>query len=317
MAKKTRKQTHISNPHDRFFKAAFSMSSVVKGYLNYLFLPTITARLNLDLLRLDTNSYISHKLKPYYSDIVWRCQLLSGQWIQIAFLFEHKSYKPNRPHLQILRYMLEAWEQQPEVEKQLIPIIPIIVYHGAEKWHKETFEDYFGALDTDLQSFIPEFDYWLTNLQDYPDEMIMSFNAIFLQKALLAFKHYNDEKYIRERFVEWLLVGYKDMNEEEVLRFIQFFNVYLYQISGEITDEEIDTQIAQLDDNIKQTDMTIIDKIMNKGIEKGIVKGVEKGKKLAVYDAWLKSKDLELLSNLFSLSPNDIKKVIKEIEKSK
>ncbi len=117
--------------------------------------------------------------------------------------------------------------------------------------------------------------------------------------------------------MEWLLVGYKDMNEEEVLRFIQFFNVYLYQISGEITDEEIDTQIAQLDDNIKQTDMTIIDKIMNKGIEKGIVKGVEKGKKLAVYDAWLKSKDLELLSNLFSLSPNDIKKVIKEIEKSK
>ena len=312
MSKRVKKQTNVNNPHDKFFKAAFSLASVARGYLTYLFSPKITAKLDLDSLVLDSNSYISDKLKPYYSDIVWRCQLFSGKWVQVAFLFEHKSYKPIRPHLQILRYMLETWDKHDDTQKPLMPIIPIVVYHGVEKWEKETFESNFEEIDTDLMPFLPHFDFWLTNLQDYPDEMIKSFNAIFLQKSLLAFKHFSEQIFLKTHFAELLLIGYHGMTEEEALHFIRFFHVYLYQLSGGISDEEINEQIIQLDDTLKLPNMDIIEKILEMATEKGI----EKGKKMAIYDAWLRCKDMDLLANLFGLSSGEIKMVIQEMRKN-
>ena len=61
MSKRVKKQTNVNNPHDKFFKAAFSLASVARGYLTYLFSPQITAKLDLDSLELDSNSYISDK----------------------------------------------------------------------------------------------------------------------------------------------------------------------------------------------------------------------------------------------------------------
>ena len=37
--------------------------------------------------------------------------------------------------------MLETWDNHDDAQKPLMPIIPIVVYHGTEKWEKETFEN--------------------------------------------------------------------------------------------------------------------------------------------------------------------------------
>ena len=42
----------------------------------------------------------------------------------------------------------------------------------------------------------------------------------------------------------------------------------------------------------------------------------EKGKKMAIYDAWLRCKDMDLLANLFGLSSGEIKMVIQEMRKN-
>ena len=58
--------------------------------------------------------------------------------------------------------------------------------------------------------------------------------------------------------------------------------------------------------------MDIIEKILEMATEKGI----EKGKKMAIYDAWLRCKDMDLLANLFGLPSGEIKMVIQEMRKN-
>lgn len=66
--------------------------------------------------------------------------------------------------------------------------------------------------------------------------------------------------------------------------FIRALFVYLYHISGGISEKEITTQIEQVDNNQKKKNMyNFIDDLLERGekrdIEKGIEKGIETGKK--------------------------------------
>ena len=69
------------------------------------------------------------ELKEYLSDVVYRCKY-GEEEIKLSLLFEHKSKPDGIIYLQLLRYLLEAWDQQPDKERGLGIIIPIVVYHG-------------------------------------------------------------------------------------------------------------------------------------------------------------------------------------------
>ncbi|MDD2235434.1 MAG: Rpn family recombination-promoting nuclease/putative transposase, partial [Desulfitobacteriaceae bacterium] len=53
------------------------------------------------------------------------------------FLFEHKSYQSPLTALQLLKFMIAIWELKTNKEKQkkLPIIIPLIVYHGENRWN--------------------------------------------------------------------------------------------------------------------------------------------------------------------------------------
>ena len=151
-----------NNPHDKLFKATFSEKDVVIDFINNFLPPPIQEKINLSSLSLQANSYISPSLTEFYSDVVYSAYFGEGE-IQICLLFEHKSYLSNHPHLQILRYMVEAWFQMISQKENLKPIIPIIVYHGKEKWVYQSFESLFDKLDPTLRPFLPTFDYLFQN----------------------------------------------------------------------------------------------------------------------------------------------------------
>ncbi len=102
----------LNNPHDKWFKVSFGMRTVVHGYLTDVFPSKYRDKLNLETLERDSTSYITKNLKETTSDLVWRCRLKTGRMILISFLFEHKSYKPKRPHLQLGEYQFGAYRLQ-------------------------------------------------------------------------------------------------------------------------------------------------------------------------------------------------------------
>ena len=99
-----------NNLHDKLFKAAFSEKELVIDFINNFLPKEIHKKIDTNSLSLQPNSYITPSLKEFYSDIIYSCKFGEKE-IELCLLFEHKSYVPPYPHLQILRYLVEAWFQ--------------------------------------------------------------------------------------------------------------------------------------------------------------------------------------------------------------
>jgi predicted transposase/invertase (TIGR01784 family) len=320
--KENEEQNFLNNPNDRFFKKLFGLVSVVRDYFKEVFPKHLSTKLDLNTLKLDTTSYITSELEEYYSDIVWQCQLEGKKSVvHICFIFEHKSYVPAYPHIQIGDYKQGAYNKQLAAEQPLSVVVPIILYHGKRPWIVKPFSSYFGDVDEGFQRFIDPCEYYLTNLQDYPDETIEAFTNIFLMKGFLAMKYHSDKNYIRRHYAILAFVGIDKNNSKEELDFSEYFHVYLYNISGGgITKKEIDTQIEQIEDNSKKKKMyNYFDELRKEGreigIEKGIEKGIELGKKMSIYQVHLAGHDVESLSRIFVLPASEIVKILEEMKK--
>jgi predicted transposase/invertase (TIGR01784 family) len=315
MAKGKKNKKDINNPHDKFFRVTFSMKIIVQDYFKNMFPQKWTNKLDLDSLKLESVSYITNDLKNFFSDIVWLCQLKgSDEYVQVAFLFEHKSYVPDYPNLQILDYKRGGYNTQLSEGQTLKLIIPIIVFHGAKKWEVKPFSSYFGNIPPEFQGFIDPLEYYLTNLDDYSDEMIKAFKAIFLVKTLLALKHFSEGKYIKQHYAELLLVGYENDDSKNEVDFIQYYSVYLSQISDAISEAEIIEQIEEFEDNLKPKNMDYVAVLLERAKKQGRQEGRQEGEKFAIYKAFKRNDNIDLLSEIFGLSPEILRDIIDEMK---
>lgn len=190
------KDNNFRPPHDRFFRQIFSKSpkaaELIKGTLPPMFVDS----LELESLQLDSGSYVDDHLKESLADLVFRCPRRGEKGsVDIVFLLEHKSYVPEYPHFQILRYMVNFWERRIAEKKKPSVIVPIIVYHGTEIWTQAPLASKLeGTKDDYLSNFIPEFSYHLLNLRDERIEAIRDkYSDIVVQRGLIMLKLIFDE----------------------------------------------------------------------------------------------------------------------------
>ncbi len=306
MIENTNDSTDINNPNDKFFKGALALLIVAKPMIIEFTPKDVLDTLDLDTLVLDPNSYINDGLKEHFSDIVWSCALKNSQTKRkIAFLFEHKSYKPHYPHFQINDYQRGAWKMQIDAEQQPIPIVPIVFYHGSVKWDYESFDSYFGNVEPTMLRFLPCFDYILVNMQNFSDEKIKKIESIYLQKVLLSFKHYLDKNYLALHIVELLFSGFEAKKDIQIRSFMNRIAVYLSAITGMTRHEVIELAI-QSDNNLKDEAMSIFEEIYEEGIEKGIEIGIEK----AIINLYKKGMTAETISNYMEYPISDVKQII-------
>jgi predicted transposase/invertase (TIGR01784 family) len=316
---KNQSETTKKPSHDEFFREAFGMIEVVKPFCQHLAPEKIRNILDTSTLRREDASAISHKLDPYYTDIVWSCKTKKGRPIRICLLFEHKSWVPKYPHLQLLRYQIETWDNEQDADENIIPIIPIIIYHGKRPWKVRSFESYFGDVEEEILPYMPRFKYHLVNLADYPDSVIKTFNAIFLEKTLLQLKHAFEKAYLKKNFVSLWVAGFDNYENDRISHFIKFSSVYLSQTSGGITNEEIEEQ--EIANNLKSDKMNIMEQLIQKGemqgIQKGKLEGKLEGKRIAIYEGFLLGNSYALLSKVFGLPVNEIKAIVEEVKNEK
>ena len=206
---KKKQPSQKASPHDRFFRLTFSDREKVSDYLNGTLPPVIKNKIDFQTLQLDNTSYVDKDLKNFYSDMVYDALFDGKTPVKIAFLFEHKSYVPSFPHLQLLAYMLKIWERQMTNKQKPRPILPIIIYHGKDKWQQKPFETYFetGEIDKALLPYTPVFDYWLTDLQSTKTrEIDENYVSVGLRIAFKLMKYIFDknlDKHLAEIFDGW------------------------------------------------------------------------------------------------------------------
>jgi hypothetical protein len=90
--------------------------------------------------------------------------------------------------------MLNIWEQNIKQKQKLMPIIPILFYNGNDEWNYQTFESYFGDMDSDLKQYLPIFKYEQINTINWSDEQIQEmFSLVSLKIGVLVMKHIFDD----------------------------------------------------------------------------------------------------------------------------
>ena len=304
-----------NNPHDKLFKATFSEKELVIDFINN-FLPVyIQEKIDVSSLSLQPTSYISPPLDEFFSDVIYSCNFGELE-IQVCILFEHKSYVPPFPHLQVLRYLVEAWSQMISQEEMLKPIVPIIVYHGEDKWHHKSFESYFPQLDPTLKHFFPSFDYLLTDLSRFTDEAFKHMPIGILRQALRLLKHTRNHTDIGSFFLEIFTNLEPYSNENQYANLIFSYSVYIWGVSG-LPEEDFINLVEQLPPTINKRVMTTYEQIIKKGEERGEKRGIEIARKaqqdLVLSKGFQNGLSKELLAELSGLTVPEVKSRLKEL----
>lgn len=304
---KRKKSNSNNKQHDEFVKKQLSNKTMAQDLIRQFLPKNLVEKLNLSLLEIDTNSYITHQLEKYFSDLVWLCPY-KDSLIRIAFLIEHKSYPVAYPHLQLLRYMLEIWEKNLNASELLIPIVPIVFYHGEDKWNNRPLTEYFEGVDADFLQYIPQFNYELIDIGQYSDKDIIAFKIGLLKNVLLALRYINDKNYLRHNFGVLFIETEESSQTPLGIDFMLSMFAYLLK-NSEFSSQNLEDMINQIPSPIKEFTMTSYDYLIKKGKDEGI----EKEKLEVIRKARLKGSSIEFIAEIVSLEESRVRKILDEM----
>ncbi len=177
------------DPHDRLFKRVMSDEANVRQFIKEFLPKELSRQIDLKEMKLIPTEKIKGYNK-YYMDIAVECKIADTKG-QVYFVFEHKSYPDPGVLLQILNYMTVTWDEQKKKNKPLIPIIPVVIYHGSSSWNVTThFQGQFDSLNESIKPYVPEFNYVLVDLTQIPNKEIeqKAKDTPFLMASLLLMK---------------------------------------------------------------------------------------------------------------------------------
>ena len=154
----------ISHVHDRFFKTALGRTEVAADFLAHYLPREISREMDLTSLEPRQGSFVDPDMREHMTDLLFRVRLHSGDEAHVYVLFEHKSAPDRLVALQLLRYLVCIWDEARRRGEKLTPVIPLVFYHGRERW---TVASEFEALyegPAVLRQYWPAFRYELVDL---------------------------------------------------------------------------------------------------------------------------------------------------------
>jgi len=295
--KQQEKDLKIYLSHDGLFGFAFDKKNVAESFVKEYLPVQITKDLDFSSLTPDTDTFVDQKLSRCYADVLYHIQFRNNP-AYLYFLFEHKSWEPNFPGVQLLKNMTRIWETHVERyrgTKKLPPIIPMLIYHGEHPWKVDTsFVSMFDIPGT-LTKYIPAFSFELSDVSHMPEEKIKG--DVELRIVLTAFRHiFTPEIMSRLKDIFQLFGELTDKTK---------FNQYLEALSIYLGSNIKDVKPEQLRDTVNEVLVeggammsTVFQQIMEKGKEIGVKegeeiglkKGEERGKEIGVKEGEEKNK---------------------------
>jgi predicted transposase/invertase (TIGR01784 family) len=281
MAKKRDYSGFIANPHDKFFKELLSDKAAARDFLQGVLPSEVLNLINLDGLEADADSYVDEDLSEFFADLVFSVPYTHTKQhnITISLLIEHKSFVPQQPvHLQLLQYMLGIWRQRWKDNKPLTPVLPVVFYHGTQRWKVVNFENYFwkGKVEFPevLKPFLPSFQYLLMDLSTYSEKQVRTlFGQLEVQMGLLLMKKIFSSEIIEE--LKTILEGVSALTDQAKGRiFIQKIVVYLYSSKREVSLNQIVNKMKEVSTKAGESGLTIAEQLLQEGMEKGIEQGI-------------------------------------------
>ena len=122
------------NPHDIFLKEIIAKKEYIIEILSNILPPTFFNSLEIEKIHREHGSFIDGDKRELHTDALFSVPLKHGHNLQAYVLVEHKSQPDPKIHIQLTKYILRVIESQ----KKPRLVIPIVFYHGENKWNIPT-----------------------------------------------------------------------------------------------------------------------------------------------------------------------------------
>lgn len=273
----------IQNPHDKFFKETLGNVVVAKDFLNQYLPKNIMQVIDVNTLEPQKDSFINEELQENFSDLLFKVNINEKEGF-IYFLFEHKSYTSKATAFQLLKYMTEIWEakMKKEDENALPMIIPLVIYHGKSNWNVKTqlgdMIKGFHDLPSDIQGYIPNFEYLLYDITRYSDEEIKGQAQLRILLTIFRDIFTKDNEGLREsiyRAVSYL----RELDDKQTgLEYLETLMRYIFSAGKNLTKKDMDKIIQEIETTYPEGSeiaMTLAERFREEGKEEGIKKSIE------------------------------------------
>lgn len=265
------------NIYDKTFKKIMSEAVEVVALVKTFFPEQIAKKLDYSTLKLLPNSLIDDQINEHASDVIYTCKLKSGKEIWLNFIFEHKSYLPKKPEIQLLKYIADGYSFQRKENLPITQIIPVILYHGQEKWKTRQISDYIQNDEVYLNNFTPKFEYILIDLASFSDEDIFAIETGFiLRHILLLFKHKNDNQFVLQETKKIFIFENQKLSQLEINERNRIIFIFISR-AFKLKKREVKGMLTEMPETIKIIGMTTYDMLIQEGEKKGLQKGLQKG----------------------------------------
>jgi predicted transposase/invertase (TIGR01784 family) len=305
--------------HDKFARELFSQKDLAVEFLKAYLPKDLTECIDIDSIATANTSYLSTELKETYADIVWDFRTTQGKDLQISLLLEHKSYKDPKVVFQVLEYLANGYQQQLKNKTKLKPIIPLIYYHGKERWKLKKLDSYFKDYDLVVQKYLPSYENVFINLTEMPEEQIMKLRNGMLKGALLMQRNHTDPKQLMQNIINIT----NSLNPYLHENFIDTIFVYMVQIL-ETDKETLIDKLIETSQKLNNKVMSIYDQLIQEGLVKGriegriegVEEGMEKGIEKTILNAFDNHIPLETIRLITGESAEKINEVLKRNQRS-
>ncbi len=276
--------TPVNNSHDAYFKATFGKIDFAKAFLNNYLSKELINYINIESLAPEPTTYLTKELKEQFTDLIYKAEI-AGENAYITFLLEHKSYSDRMVIFQVLKYIINIWEEKirneagkKKIEEttlktadiELPIIIPLVVYHDKNKWKinrslGEMIINYKNLPEI-IKKYIPNYEYLLIDLsppQEYDKINLEAEHAIVIEALSRA--RYETKEQVREIFKRAIII-YTRVKDKDIASYYIIETIsYIISTRDDISKTELKTLADQVSEEGGEIIMTLAERLREEG----------------------------------------------------
>ena len=181
----------ITTPHNNLFRSVFGDTGEATALLRAHLPRAISRQLRWSTLVLQPVGFIDQRLRDSESDLLYLIRRKANAapvWLYV--LLEHQSTPDEWLRLRLLKYSIRIWERdrrRHRKEKQLRPIVPLVLYQGRRRWrHGREFSELF-ARQVREWPWVPRYAHLLIDQTSArPDQVRGELRGRIAQLAMMA-----------------------------------------------------------------------------------------------------------------------------------
>lgn len=264
----------VVNPHDRFFKQVMSDPAIARDFVQNYLPADVVGQIELSSLELSSESFVDAALQAHHTDLLFTLKLRDGEDGLAYLLFEHKSYADRLVAFQLLRYLVRVWEHSLRQYNRLVPVVPVVVYHGEFDWQVRPGFRWLVQAPDAFKRYVPEFEYTLCDLTGLGDAEIRG--EILLRVTLTVLKHIFQDDF-GPRFTETLRLLDSLARQQTGLEYLQTLLRYVSVGAKHVTPEHLREAVDQAFPEGDEIMATVAEQWVEQGMKRGWQQGMEQG----------------------------------------